>query len=102
MQLNDYQQGAARTRNPALSDRDRLLDAASGLAEESGEVLGLVRKHLMQGKPLERPRLVHELGDVLWCLAAVANDAGITLAEVADANLAKLRERHPAGFTRSS
>jgi NTP pyrophosphatase (non-canonical NTP hydrolase) len=101
MQLDDYQREASRTRNPALSERDRRMDAASGLAEESGEVLGLVRKHLMQGKPLDRQQLVHELGDALWCLAAVASDAGITLSEVAAANVAKLRARHPDGFTRS-
>ena len=41
--LNDYQNSAKRTINTALSDKDRLLDAAAGLAEESGEVLGMVR-----------------------------------------------------------
>ena len=101
MLLIEYQRDAARTRNPALSDRDRLLDAASGLAEESGEVLGLVRKHLMQGRPLERDAMLQELGDVLWCLAAVASDAGVTLDQVAEANLAKLRARHPDGFRAS-
>lgn len=98
MLLNEFQRETERTRNPALGARDRLLDAASGLAEESGEVLGLVRKHLMQGKPLDRERLLLELGDLLWCLAAAASDAGMTLEEIADANIAKLRQRHPGGF----
>ena len=98
MQFNDYQRETERTRNPALDPRDRLLDAASGLAEESGEVLGLVRKHLMQGKPLDRDRLVLELGDLLWCLSAVASDVDTTLDAVAAANIAKLRLRHPDGF----
>ena len=102
MQLDDYQREAARTRNPALAERDRLIDAASGLAEESGEVLGLVRKHVMLGKPLDRQQLVHELGDALWCLAAVASDLGVTLDEVAEANVAKLRARHPNGFSAPS
>ena len=102
MQLNDYQREAERTRNPALSERDRIMDAASGLAEESGEVLGLVRKHLMQGRPLDRAKLVHELGDALWCLSAIASDVGATLDEVAEANVAKLRARHPEGFSVSA
>lgn len=98
MRLDDYQLQAARTRNAALAPRDRMLDAASGLAEEAGEVLGLVRKHLMHDKALDRDQLALELGDALWCLAAVASDAGWTLEDVAAANLAKLRQRHPDGF----
>lgn len=98
MHWNDYQREASRTRNPALDARDRALDAAAGLAEEAGEVLGLIRKHHMQGKLLDHDALCLELGDVLWCLTAVAADHGLTLEEVAAANVAKLRARHPGGF----
>jgi NTP pyrophosphatase (non-canonical NTP hydrolase) len=98
MHIDDYQHDAARTRNPALDAGSRLMDAAAGLAEESGEVLSLVRKHVYQGRELDRSELVEELGDALWCLAAVASDAGVTLGEVATANLGKLRQRHPDGF----
>ena len=101
MHWTDYEQETARTRNPALTERDRHLDAASGLAEEAGEVLGLVRKHLMQGKPLDRAALTVELGDVLWCLSAVAADHGIPLEEIVTGNVAKLRARHPGGFSAS-
>lgn len=99
MTLADFQRAAARTINPALSERDRFLDAASGLAEEAGEVLGLVRKHLMQGRNLEPDRVAEELGDALWCLTITAQCAGLTLDQVAAANIAKLSGRHPDGFT---
>jgi NTP pyrophosphatase (non-canonical NTP hydrolase) len=98
MRLDDYQHEADRTRNRALSPRDRALDAAAGLAEEAGEVLGLIRKNQMQGKALDLDALRLELGDVLWCLAAVAHDHGLSLDQVAAANLDKLRARHPDGF----
>ncbi|MHB1862210.1 MAG: nucleoside triphosphate pyrophosphohydrolase family protein [Gemmatimonadaceae bacterium] len=98
MTLSEYQRAAGRTVNPALSDRDRLLDAAAGLAEEAGEVLGLVRKHLMQGRGLDAARLREELGDALWCLTIAAQSAGLTLDDVAQANVAKLAQRHPGGF----
>jgi NTP pyrophosphatase (non-canonical NTP hydrolase) len=96
--LNAYQQSAARTINPALSDEQILFDAAAGLAEEAGEVLGHVRKHVMQGRPLDRDAVVKELGDALWCLAITAHALGIPLSEVARTNEEKLRERHPHGF----
>ena len=93
-----YQDAAVRTLNQSLSERDRLLDPACGLAEEAGEVLALVRKHVMQAKPLDPAQLRGELGDALWCLAMTARAAGLSLGEVAEANLEKLRQRWPEGL----
>lgn len=98
MTLDDYQRSALRTTNPALSPDERLLDAAAGLAEEAGEVLGLVRKRAFQGRDPGRDRQVEELGDALWCLAVTADSLGISLGEVAQHNLEKLAQRHSAGF----
>jgi NTP pyrophosphatase (non-canonical NTP hydrolase) len=97
--LDDYQTAAARTLNPRLTDGERMMDAAAGLAEEGGEVLSLVRKHLYQNHPLDRESLAKELGDALWCLAAVAREAGLDLGTVASANLEKLRRRYPEGYS---
>lgn len=99
MTLDEYDRAAARTINTKLDDRERLMDAAAGLAEEAGEVLGLVRKQMYQSRELSREKLQEELGDALWCLAIAAQSAGLTLEQVAAANLAKLRARHPSGFS---
>jgi NTP pyrophosphatase (non-canonical NTP hydrolase) len=96
--FDDYQQAALRTLNPSLDARDRLLDASAGLSEEAGEVLGLVRKQVFQGRQVDRDRLIEELGDVLWCLSVTAHTLGISLSEVAQQNQEKLAKRHPAGF----
>ncbi|MEX2152359.1 MAG: nucleoside triphosphate pyrophosphohydrolase family protein [Gemmatimonadaceae bacterium] len=98
MTLDEYQTAAARTTNTTLSDTERLMDAAAGLAEESGEILGLVRKHAYQSHTLNRERLATELGDALWCLAITARSAGLTLEGVAAANVAKLKARYPEGY----
>ena len=100
MTLDDYQTAAARTVNPSLDADDRLLDAASGLAEEGGEILAHVRKHRFQKKPIERDEVVLELGDALWCLATIASSLGVQLGDVATLNIEKLRKRHPDGFAR--
>jgi NTP pyrophosphatase (non-canonical NTP hydrolase) len=97
--LDAYQESAARTINRSLDANERLLDAAAGLAEEAGEVLGHVRKHVMQRRPLDQDAVVKELGDVLWCLAITARSLGVPLSEVARRNETKLRERHPDGFS---
>jgi NTP pyrophosphatase (non-canonical NTP hydrolase) len=93
--LSEYQAEARRTINRALTEDQRLLDAAAGLAEEAGEVLAHVRKHLLQGRPLDRDSLTLELGDALWCVAITADTLGISLEAVARRNVDKLRARHP-------
>ena len=98
MNLDDYQRAALRTINPALDDRDRLLDASAGLAEEAAEVLGLVRKRAFQQREVDPARMVEELGDVLWCLAVTAHSLGFSLSKIAQANQEKLVRRHPGGF----
>lgn len=99
MTLDDYQVAASRTVNTRLDEKQRLLDAAAGLAEEAGEILGVVRKHAYQARPLDRDALRVELGDALWCLAMTARSAGLDLEDVAAANVAKLQARYPAGYS---
>ena len=70
-----------------------------GLNEESGELLGLVRKQLFQSREAPREKLLEELGDALWCLAMTADSLGFQLDQVAAANLRKLERRHPDGFS---
>jgi len=98
MTLDEYQRGALRTLNASLSADERLLDAAAGLAEEAGEVLGLVRKRIFQQRESSVERFTEELGDVLWCLAVTADALGISLDSLARANVEKLARRHPDGF----
>jgi len=97
--MDEYQAAAARTTNPKLDDKQRMLDAAAGLAEEAGEILGLVRKHAYQSRELDRETLKIELGDALWCLAMTATSVGLTLDDVAAANVAKLSARYPQGYS---
>ena len=93
--LAEYQAEARRTINAGLTEDQRLLDSAAGLAEEAGEVLSHVRKHLLQGRPLDRDSLTLELGDALWCVAITADTLGISLEAVARRNVDKLRVRYP-------
>ena len=98
MTLDDYQNLAARTLNPRLSDPEKLLDAAAGIAEEAGEVLAHVRKHVYQGRSLDRDKLAEELGDALWCVASAASASGLSLDDIARNNIEKLVRRWPQGL----
>lgn len=98
MTINEYQQLAMTTLNPALSGKDVLINGVMGLCGESGEVIDIVKKHLAQGHQLDREKLIKELGDVAWYLAETAWALDVSLEEVLQRNIDKLKERYPEGF----
>jgi NTP pyrophosphatase (non-canonical NTP hydrolase) len=77
---------------------DQLNLGALGLAGESGEVVDQIKKCLFQGHEIDRLKMVDELGDVLWYYTLICKAMGITLQEVMQHNVAKLRRRYPDGF----
>ena len=98
MTLNEYQELAQRTSNKALDQRGHLFNGVLGLSGEAGECADLVKKHYFQdGRPMI-DRLVDELGDVLWYVAETAAAMNVTLEEVAQRNVEKLKRRYPEGF----
>ena len=98
MTINEYQQLAMRTLNPALGEKDVLINGVMGLCGEAGEAIDIVKKHLAQGHPLDREALLKELGDVAWYLAETAYALGSDLESVLAGNIEKLRRRYPEGF----
>ena len=98
MTINEYQDLAMTTLNPALSRKDVLINSVMGLCGEAGEAIDLVKKWLAQGHDLDRDRLVKELGDVAWYLAEAATALDVPLEDVLQANIEKLKNRYPEGF----
>jgi NTP pyrophosphatase (non-canonical NTP hydrolase) len=98
--LNGYQREAMRVGGELAhrTEPERLMIAALGLAGEAGEVADLYKKRFEQDRAPTRDALLKELGDCMWYLARVCHLEGITLQEVANANLEKLRKRYPEGF----
>ena len=98
MTINEYQQLAMTTLNPALDKRDVLINEVMGLCGEAGEAIDIVKKLLAQGHALDREALVKELGDVAWYLAETAYALDVPLEDVFAGNIDKLRARYPQGF----
>jgi NTP pyrophosphatase (non-canonical NTP hydrolase) len=72
---------------------------ALGLAEEAGEVAGKIKKMMRDNIQLEdqKEKIEAEMGDVLWYLAALAHDCGLSLQVIAEKNVEKLKARQSAG-----
>jgi NTP pyrophosphatase (non-canonical NTP hydrolase) len=79
-------------------NESELIHAALGLSGESGEVVDIIKKHVAYGKDLDRCKLVLELGDLFHYMVRIMDLTGVTLDEVRDGNLAKLRARYPNGY----
>jgi NTP pyrophosphatase (non-canonical NTP hydrolase) len=68
------------------------------LASKTGAVADRLKKHWGHLKPLDLDALTKELGDVLWYVAAVARQHGISLGAVVDTNVEKINARYSEGY----
>ena len=99
MTINEYQQLAMVTLNPALDKKDVLINGVMGLCGESGEAIDIVKKWLAQGHDLDKEKLAKELGDIAWYLAETAYALDLPLEDILQANIEKLAKRYPEGFS---
>jgi NTP pyrophosphatase (non-canonical NTP hydrolase) len=99
MDMDEYQAAARQT--AVYGERFRAVYPALGLASEAGEVAGKVKKVLRdrEGKfdPASTLAIADELGDVLWYVAVLAADLGLSLDDIAARNVEKLRSRQARG-----
>ncbi|MBD3264439.1 MAG: hypothetical protein GF375_04980 [Candidatus Omnitrophica bacterium] len=99
MLFSQYQQKAYET--AVYPEKYMIIYPALALAEEAGEVAGLVGKALRDCNgeldAERKARVSKELGDVLWQLAAVATDCELNLDDIAYENLEKLAKRKKEG-----
>lgn len=93
LSLNAYQNLARKTRLPTADATYSQLN----LAGEVGELLGYLAKCRRKGIPPEVGYVTKELGDVLWQCAAIADDFGLSLSDVARSNIDKLADRETRG-----
>lgn len=99
MKMNEYQELAQKTANKKLGFSTRLPVAALGLVGEAGEYSEGVKKFLGHGHGIDRENAKKELGDVLWYVQENAHLLELTLEEIAVANIEKLAQRYPDGFS---
>ena len=79
---------------------ERLLTASVGMCAEAGEFTEIVKKIIFQGKPVNEENLFHlkrELGDIMWYVAQACMGLDISLDEIMEMNVDKLKARYPGG-----
>jgi len=105
--LDEYQKRAMSTAIENNGDFvGSFLHRILGLVGEAGEVAEKVKK-IIRDKDAkldeaDKQELAKELGDVLWYVQASADYLGISLQEIAEANLEKLSSRQARGKIKGS
>jgi NTP pyrophosphatase (non-canonical NTP hydrolase) len=99
MDAREYQRLAIRTAAPTADHIQSLVNAALGLCGEAGEFADTIKKVQFQGHALDHHTLIKELGDVLWYVALACEALGVGMDGIMEANIAKLRQRYPDGFS---
>lgn len=97
--LDWYQREAAAFANSDLPWREQVLNAALGVAGEAGEVADMLKKVHFHRHDFDRDALKLELGDLLWYLSWLATLNGLSLDEIAQSNVNKLKSRYGEKFS---
>lgn len=95
MDLNEYQSLARKT---AIYPKEaKVVYPALGLCGEAGEIAEKIKKAIRDNNGYidgaRKEQLLLEAGDILWYLANLAYDLGISLDDVAQRNIKKLQDR---------
>lgn len=96
MDFKEYQEKAKTTAiYPKIGSN--LVYAVLGLTGESGEVAERLKKIIREKDGVfddeDRRLFVKELGDVLWYIACICWECGISMEDVAEKNIEKLLSR---------
>lgn len=101
--FSTYQRESRKTWN-VIPTNHPIVYPTLGLVNEAGEVAGKIKKIFRdKGGTIseeDRQALKYELGDVLWYLTQICTELGLSLEEVAQANLEKLFSRLERGQIR--
>ena len=99
MDFNTYQTKAYET--AIYPEAVKVSYPTLGLAGEAGEVANQIKKiHRDDGGKPSKKRIqdvAHELGDLLWYIAALCTDLGLNMGDVAADNIDMLASRQERG-----
>ncbi len=106
MTFDDYQKQALTT---AIANPDPLMDTTiwvMGISGEAGEVLEKWKKIVAyRGGQItddDKAELAKELGDVVWYVAVLAHNLGLSLDDIMQQNVQKLADRKSRGVQKGS
>ena len=101
LDLQALSESFQKIENESSIKTPRLLTAALGLGSETGEVVEIVKKMFLQGKPPSDENIFHmkrELGDIMWYWVTACAALNLDPFEVIKENQTKLEARYGQEF----
>jgi len=96
MTFDEYQQLAKKTALYPVVGKG-VVYPALGLAGESGEIMNKIKKIFRDDNGVltdaRKKEIAKELGDILWYIAQVSTELGISLDDIAVSNIEMLKSR---------
>jgi len=106
MNFNDYQTESRKTAIYPDKDTGKIDYLALGLAGETGEVSDMIKKAIRDNGGLIndaiKENIKKEMGDILWYLAQIATELGLSFDQIATENLKKTQSRMARGKLQGS
>lgn len=103
MHFDEYQMEALNT--AIYPDNYKIIYPVLGLVNEAGEVAGKLKK-VYRDDGISNKEFIEnmkkELGDVLWYVSAIASDLDLSLNEIAEGNVTKLKDRQERGVLKGN
>ena len=98
MTFKEYQNSTHETAiYPSSTEMEAVTYCTLGLASESAEICGKLKKIMRDNNSIMTPErkqaIVAELGDVMWYVSELCTSLGVSMEEVAQSNLEKLKDR---------
>lgn len=95
--FTEYQTLATRVPVALRNNRERIELPVRGLQQEAGKIGSLVTAAAASGifvlSPEQRQEIQERLADVLWFVAVLCKESGITMQDVANHSITQLQER---------
>ena len=101
MNFNEYQKQALTTASSTGDEFKDVMHWVLGITGEAGEIAEKIKKIVRDKNGVisdsDKAELSSEIGDVLWYLAVLSHELGLSFEDIADANLVKLKSRKHRG-----
>ena len=99
MTSEEYRNSVLRSESPDYHGvNDRILHAVLGIVTEAGELADVIKKEAFYGRKPDKWKLLEELGDCRWYEELLCDELDVTMEEVKEMNIKKLKERYPDQF----
>ena len=97
--MTNYRLHVLRTwKNKQITD-EQITNAVMGIAGEAGEICDMWKKVMFHKHPLDKAKLLNEIGDVRYYLEVLTYMLGETMENIEELNIDKLNKRYPNGFS---